>query len=149
MSTLLVTALLTLEGTLVGVLASLITARATRRDNLRLAAVDKRLAVHQEAFSLWSKLMSNLHQPDHLNEIVVECERWWKSNCLYLDPKSRRLFREGTIDAGMYHDLKGVRDPRETFGRLIYVFEALTAGVGLPTIGEHEWASATSAGAKE
>ena len=139
---LVVGALLALFGALVGsLLVTIHVARGNRREVLRLAAVEKRLAAHQEAYVLWRRLLSDLHR-DRVHDRAVECQAWWEKNCLYLDPKSRRAFREGLIDAALYQDLKGENDPRETFGRLCGVLDYLVEGVGLPTIGEHEWTKA-------
>lgn len=139
MTDLVIGALLALFGALVGSLATIQIARANRKEVLRLAAVERRLAAHQEAYALWCRVLSNLHR-DCIHDVAVECQAWWEKNCLYLDPESRRAFREGLVDAALYHDLKGENDPRETFRRLRGVLDLLVKGVGLPTIGEHEWA---------
>ena len=140
MSDPIVVAFVALLGGLVGGLVTLQVARANRREILRLAAVEKRLAAHQEAYALWCRLLSALHSQDRVHDAAVECQAWWEKNCLFLDPKSRRAFREGTIDAALYQDLKGENDPRETLRRLRGVLDLLVEGAGLPTIGEHEWA---------
>lgn len=134
------TAVLALLGVLAGWLVTIQTARATRKELLRLAAIEKRLAAHQEAYALWSRLLSALHNETRLQEAAEKCQAWWEKNCLYLDPKSRRAFRDGTVDAVLYHDLKGEHDSREAFNRLRAVLDLLVAGAGLPVIGEHEWA---------
>lgn len=133
-------ALLALFGGLVGALATFAIARANRKDVLRLAAVERRLAAHQEAYALWFELLSALHRPDECHAVVVKCQSWWKQNCLYLDPKSRREFWNGSNDAALYHDLKGVRDAKEAFASLNAVLGYLAMGAGLPAIGEHEFA---------
>lgn len=129
-----------LLGVLVGWLVTIQVARANRKEILRLAAVEKRLAAHQEAYTLWCRLLGALHHPDRVHDAAVECQGWWEKNCLYLDSKSRRAFRECITDAALYHDLKGEIDPRETLRRLRGVLDLLVEGAGLPTIGEHEWA---------
>jgi len=133
-------ALLTVLGGLIGSLATIGIARASRKEVLRLAAVEKRLAAHQEAYELWCRLLWNLHDQKLGHETPVECQAWWRKNCLYLDARSRAAFWTGTVDAAMYQDLKTVNDPRETFKRLQDVLRYLAEGVGLPTIGEHEFA---------
>src|SRR5438093_1995517 len=40
---------------------------------LRLAAADRRLEAHQEAFTLWAKLVSHTHQ-DSISAVVAECQ---------------------------------------------------------------------------
>lgn len=139
MADLVIGALLAVIGALVGSLVTIQVARANRKETLRLAAVERRLAAHQEAYALWCRLLGNLHR-GCVHDIAVECQTWWEKNCLYLDPQSRSAFREGLVDAALYHDLKGQNDPRETFHRLRGVLDLLVKGVGLPTVGEHEWA---------
>ncbi len=58
------------------------------RHQLRLAAVDRRLHAHQEAFTLWRKLMAVVHS-DQVIKVVQECQTWWEQNCVYLEPKVR------------------------------------------------------------
>lgn len=61
------------------------------RHQLRLAAVDRRLHAHQEAFTLWRKLMAVVHS-DQVIKVVQECQTWWEQNCVYLEPKVREGF---------------------------------------------------------
>jgi hypothetical protein len=61
------------------------------RHQLRLAAVDRRLQAHQEAFTLWRKLMSATHT-DEIGTVVIECQAWWEQNCIYLEPTVREAF---------------------------------------------------------
>jgi hypothetical protein len=58
------------------------------RQQLRMAAVEKRLEVHQHAYMLWRKLLSNAHS-NAINPIILECQEWWRSNCLYLAAEAR------------------------------------------------------------
>ncbi|WP_028215333.1 hypothetical protein [Paraburkholderia mimosarum] len=57
------------------------------RHQLRMAALDKLLQAHQEAFALWRRLYRGVHS-DEIAEIVKECEKWWNDNCLYLEPEA-------------------------------------------------------------
>ena len=132
-------ALLTLVGGLVGSLVTLSVARATRKEGLRLAAVEKRLAVHQEAYSLWWRLLKNLHERVALHESVVACQEWWYQNCLYLDPASRQAFAVGCGDATIFNDIREPDEKKRVFHSLIGVLGSLARGVELPTLGEHEW----------
>jgi hypothetical protein len=140
MSDMVTGALLALSGALIGSLATIGIARAQRREVLRLAAVKKRLAAHQEAFALWFELLTSIHDPIKSTDAVVKCQTWWRQNCLYLEPKSRQAFWKGTSDAMWFDDMKQVRDPKAAFAELMAVFKLLEEGVGLPTIGEHEFA---------
>jgi hypothetical protein len=57
------------------------------RHQLRMAALDRRLQAHQEAFTHWRKLISN--DPD---DAILACQTWWEKNCLYLEPNVRQAF---------------------------------------------------------
>jgi hypothetical protein len=140
MSDMVTGALLTLVGALIGHFVTIGLARANRKETLRLAAVEKRLAAHQEGYAHWCRLLLHLHD-QKLHDTVRECQLWWQNNCLYLDPKSREEFWNGTFDAANFQVIKGQGDPRETFQRLRHVLTTLVDGVGLPTLGEHEWST--------
>jgi hypothetical protein len=85
------------------------------RHQLRLAAVDKRLSVHQEAFTHWHSLYTT--QLDGFDNIIKAASDWWNHNCIYLEPSVRdaflnvmnqeRLFRQrkliGEIDLETIH----------------------------------------------
>jgi hypothetical protein len=61
------------------------------RHQLRLAAVDRRLQAHQDAFALWRKVMHATHT-DEIGKVVIECQSWWEQNCIYLEPSVREAF---------------------------------------------------------
>lgn len=61
------------------------------RHQLRLAAVDRRIQTHQEAFTLWRKLFSATHT-ENIGKVVIECQTWWEENCIYLEPRVRSSF---------------------------------------------------------
>ena len=79
-----------------------------RQNQLRLAALDKRLQAHQEAYSRWRKLLFNAGNESTVGDIVIESQTWWEENCLYLDPKARKLFYLAIQRAGLHLTL--VRD---------------------------------------
>jgi hypothetical protein len=65
-------------------------------NQLRMAAIDKRMQAHQEAFALWRRLFRTADKPDEdgnlTKECVKECDKWWGDNCLYLEPDARVAF---------------------------------------------------------
>lgn len=61
------------------------------RNQMRMAAIDKRLQAHQEAFKFWRRLYQHAHS-DEIGAIVQECQVWWEDNCLYLDRTARDAF---------------------------------------------------------
>ena len=74
------------------------------RHQLRLAAVDRRLQAHQEAFALWRKLMAAVHTKD-IGNVVTECQAWWELNCIYLEPVVREAFAIAYGAAHGHHSL--------------------------------------------
>jgi hypothetical protein len=64
------------------------------RNQLRMAALDKRLQVHQEAFTKWHRLISAIGE-DQMEAAAKECRDWWTLNCIYLEPK----IRDGLLEA--------------------------------------------------
>jgi hypothetical protein len=60
------------------------------RNQLRMAAVDKRLQVHQEAFTNWRKLF--MADADDLDAIAQEYRDWYNLNCIYLEPPVREAY---------------------------------------------------------
>jgi hypothetical protein len=74
------------------------------KQQLRLAAIDKRLEAHQKAYSLWRKLVSNVHNQDQIGNVVFECQEWWINNCLYLSMPSRGLFIKSVYCAFNHKD---------------------------------------------
>ena len=78
--------------------------QGSREHQLRLAALDRRLEAHQQAFVLWQKLLAAM-RTDQTNAIVKECQNWWTSNCLYLDAQSREAFFRAFHAAGNHESL--------------------------------------------
>lgn len=74
------------------------------RQQLRLAAIDRRLEAHQEAFGHWRKLMSAAHT-EEIRGVVIECQSWWDQNCIYLEPKVREGFVTAFNAADMHNGL--------------------------------------------
>jgi hypothetical protein len=74
------------------------------RHQLRLAAVDRRLQAHQEAFTLWRKIMAAVHT-EEIGNVVIECQSWWEQNCIYLEPPVRGAFVTAYGAANDHHAL--------------------------------------------
>jgi hypothetical protein len=77
---------------------------------LRLAAIDKRLQAHQEAFTHWVRLIRRLHQKDVI-DAEGKCRSWWQENCIYLEPDVRDGFIDFCNAVGAYHS--ALQDRRE------------------------------------
>jgi hypothetical protein len=111
-------------------------------NQLKLAALEKRMGIYQKGYTLWSDICANLYDRKKIKEIVEQCQKWWYSNCLYLDKDSREKFREAYIAASMYidfvestHDSKLIK---ENWDKISEAGKALEKAVGLPVIADVE-----------
>lgn len=127
-------------GTLVGELSRIFVADADRRLQLRLVALDKRLEAHQEAYRLWRKLLHNVHEPQEIGTVVMECQEWWDAHCLYLDPDARKAFNLAYSTAADHHSLVETRQSadtvRKSWADIVHAGEVIVRSIALPTIGE-------------
>ncbi len=124
---------------------SWLTARENRKQQWALAALEKRLEVHQEAYALWRRIVAEVHEDKNV-EVVVEANKWWNNNCLYLDVASRQAFRDCLSFAWNHKDLLLIK-PRdeetkktikESWDTIMKPGQTLPAGVGLTDLGEQE-----------
>jgi hypothetical protein len=112
-----------------------------RINQLRLAAIEKRLQAHQEAYTLWRKLMFTIIEHEDLSGLVLQCETWWNNNCLYLDPQSRKAFFDSYFAASQHSILFQRNDANsvmENMNRIESAGQIIVKGISLPTIGELE-----------
>ncbi len=130
-----------LAGVFVGHLVTMNVARAGRKETLRLAAADKRLAVHQEAYAIWTDLLNHVHDYGGLMDRIEFAGEWWSKNCLYLDPKSRVAFKKGLGLAVDFPETKPGPEENRVLAELASVLELLARGVELPSLGDNEWAT--------
>ncbi|WP_234775685.1 hypothetical protein [Paraburkholderia tropica] len=112
---------------------------------LRFAAVDRRLQVHQEAFSRWRKLNANIHKED-IGPVAVECQAWWNDNALYLEPEVRNAFNRAYF-AALDHRalLEGGRQPgtehkpiEDNMRLVLTLGDVIMRAVALPSLTEQE-----------
>ena len=141
----------TLMGIIIGsgisAIVSLLVASENRKQQWELAALDKRLEVHQAAYAMWQRIVSAVYDSDQIGKVVVESKDWWNNNCLYLDAASRRAFRNCLFSASDHKDLLNGPQPRdeetkkmikENWNTIMKPGETLPAGVALPDLGEQE-----------
>lgn len=112
------------------------------RHQLRLAALDRRLQAHQEAFTLWRKLLSKVHSDD-VADAAMECQVWWNENCIYLDSEARIAFRTAYHAAFNLKDFladkrSNLKLIEENMKRIKDAGEAIVRGAELPSLGEKE-----------
>lgn len=112
------------------------------KQQLRLAAIDRRLEAHQEAYALWRKLLSNVNQHDKIGEVVMECQEWWNNHCLYLAPKAREAFRYAYMCALSHKDYLQNRSEVESIKKnwddILVAGQEIVKGAELPSLGEVE-----------
>jgi hypothetical protein len=72
------------------------------KEQLRIAALDRRLEVHQEAFVLWWDLMRKLHT--EVDAHVMKCQEFWVQKNLYLTADASYAFRQA-YDAALNHKM--------------------------------------------
>lgn len=111
--------------------------KSDQAHQLRMAALEKRLATHQEAYTLWNELLWNIHKKDEVNTIAVKCQDWWYKNCLYLDPKTRKAFKEIIYTASEFSSANAKTKEKE-FNEILKVGHLIAEGVKLPSIGKLE-----------
>jgi hypothetical protein len=128
----------------------LILEQVRMRQQLRLAAADKRLLAHQQAFAMWRGLVQTVHTPQ-IAEIVRTCQIWWENNCLYLTADARGAFMQAyTAASGQRSILDGPRNPetrREAQANWAVIMAAgirIVEGVNLPALGEAEATDVTN-----
>jgi hypothetical protein len=111
------------------------------RQQLRLAAAERRLNAHQEAFTLWRSLLLNVHS-DLVHSVVIECQDWWNRNCLYLSANARNSFNRAYFAASSHRELVRSRvsaDEVSANMRLIrQAGDDIIAGAELPSLGPRE-----------
>lgn len=113
------------------------------KHQLRMAAIDRRLAAHQEAFALWRELLSATHTPE-IGKQVIKCQSWWENHCLYLEPTAREAFSLAYSAANMHSSLLQNRDDsesvKENWSKIMAAGPAILQAAQLPglTVAEQQ-----------
>jgi hypothetical protein len=123
-----------------GVQLTVSSADATQQ--LKLAALDKRLQAHQDAFAMWQRLLFTNRPTKESDQLILECQDWWNNNCLYLSADARIAFKEAYL-AAEYLKLpanvqSGPKATNADLEKLKRAGEILVKGAYLPSIGEGE-----------
>ena len=111
------------------------------QQQLRLVAVDRRLAAHQQAFTLWRRVIGAAHSDD-VHSLVLECQDWWEKNCLYLSAETRDSFNRAYFAASSHRELTrarvGADEVKANWALLMKAGDDIVAGVQLPSLGMRE-----------
>jgi len=63
------------------------------KDKFRLAALDKRMEIHQRAFALGQEMLPLVHaQTEKKISLLQKCEEFWNTSALYLTEEAREAF---------------------------------------------------------
>jgi hypothetical protein len=120
---------------------SLILEQARGQHQLRLAALDKRLQAHQEAYALWREMISNIHGKESI-ATVIKCQEWYNNNCLYLDANSREAFQIAYSSMSNHPSLLSARSDlveiKDNFSRITSAGQIIVSGAELPPLGDRE-----------
>ena len=112
------------------------------QNSLQHAALEKRLEVHQQAFSLWWELFFSVYS-DEVVENVQKCEKFWVENNLYLSESARHAFRAAYSSAKEHSQLvdnlrgkgpESTADVQANFQRIKRAGDEITKSVALPPL---------------
>lgn len=127
-------------GAVIAASIQFVTSQSEQLDRYRLSAIEKRLQAHQEAFALWRKLLSHIHDEEEIASVVSECQTWWDNNCLYLEEKARKAFRTSYMCALDHKDFLKDRSNlalvKKNWVDIEAAGNALAKAVALPPIGD-------------
>lgn len=88
---------------------TLLVERFKAGNQLRFAALDRRLQAHQEAYGLWRHLLRvaplGKDDRDAFRTANTDCNVFWEKNCLYLEPEARAAFDKAHTAAVQHHFL--------------------------------------------
>lgn len=131
-----------LVGSLIAGIVQYATSDANLQQQLRLAALDKRIQAHQDAYAKWQSLRFTNRPSKEYNELILHCQDWWNNNCLYLTAEAREAFKKAYIAAEYFALPASLQAGRESTQKDVEVLncagEIIVKGVYLPSIGELE-----------
>ena len=107
-------------------------------NQLKLAALDKRLKKHQEAYSLWRELLFNLRNQEKIESVIDKCQKWWDENSLYLSDEARSGFYTAIILAVDFRNLSKTDSTmiKEWFNKINEAGKKIAEAVKLPPLNE-------------
>ena len=111
------------------------------RHQLRMAAIDKRLQAHQDAFTLWRQILDAVYT-EEIGSTVQKCQAWWEQNCVYLEPQVRDGFLDAYSAAASHAQLlqgrENVQLVKDNWSRITRFPDILFDAVELPRFNERE-----------
>lgn len=111
-----------------------------RKHQLRIAALERRLMAHQQAYTLWRRLLFANRDTNQIFDVIEECQSWWEQNCLFLSPEAREAFHRAYLSAGDHvaflRSHEGAELIRDAFADIERAGSIIAQGVALPSIGD-------------
>ena len=115
---------------------------ADRKQEFRLAALERRLQAHQEAYAFWRRLLFADKRNGEIHEVVIKAQEWWEQNCLYLTSDARWAFQQAYLAAHDHAELLNTHadagDVKDAAEKVRRAGDVIVKGVNLPSIGEME-----------
>jgi hypothetical protein len=112
------------------------------KHKLSVAALDKRLAAHQEAYALWWKLVGSAGKKEG-EDVAFECQEWWVHNSLYLGANVRNAFSQAYHAAFVHRDLIDAHSDgkqiKKNWEAIRQLGEVIVNEVALPSWSEQEY----------
>jgi hypothetical protein len=125
-----------LIGVVIAIVATAIWNLIDRRERLRVMTFEKRLKVHQEAFS-WNQRAYhalNSRNVKDIRDIAQKGRDWWNDNSLFLDARSRKsLIAAFNSMEGYAHDLEYPQEAalgRDVWTHINESLRHITEGIG-------------------
>lgn len=116
--------------------------RQEKFDKYKLATVEKRLETHQIAYSLTFEIQKAA-SPEKFDGVFNKMHKWWTENNFYLEPKSRKAFRDCYWELLIFQ--KKTTNPEIVERRMRFsksllseTRRILTEDIGLPWLGEEQ-----------
>jgi hypothetical protein len=120
---------------------------ANRKQQLRLAALDKRLQTAQDAYTWWMRLrrLPRYDEPDDgtpIEKTLRDCRDWWEAHSLFLTAEARIAFRKALSAAMDLAELRSShadwKDLKLTYEEIDQAGKVIEESVFLPSISELE-----------
>ena len=112
-------------------------ARLARLHELSIAALDKRLQAHQEAYTHLVKILRVVHNKDEVSQLLRPALDWWDLNCIYLFPDVSNKLRATFMQALGFEAVMKMGNSLLTvkyFDEMNEVLTLLQTSIGLPKI---------------
>ena len=124
-------------GLIAGVSNWLLT-RTNLKARYKLVIYDKRIEVHQKAYSLMWELARSLHDEQEKTTATKKCHNWWIENRLYLTREADKDFKEAYRIANSFHKDGSREQNQKVHDQIDKAAKEIVMGVGLEYLGGFE-----------